>query len=126
MVRAPELTVLPLQLDQPLRVAGRGARPDTAVLLASSDSEVIGLLSFSTRPGLLHAGDCGEIESFVVAPEHRGQGVGTKLLRTAMRLMLEAGCIEIAAGVSAENTRAQRLYVGSGLTDASMRLEKHC
>ncbi len=102
------------------------ASPDTTVLLASDESEVIGMVSFSTRPGLLHAGDSGEIESFVVRPERRCEGIGTKLLRTAMRLMQDAGCVEIAAGVEAENIRAQRLYVASGLTAASMRLEKRC
>jgi ribosomal protein S18 acetylase RimI-like enzyme len=101
------------------------AAPDTTVLLAVDERATVGLLSFSTRPALLRAGDSGEIESLIVLPERRGEGIGTKLIRTAMRLMQDAGCVEIAAGVAAENTRAQRLYLDAGMSQASMRLQKH-
>ncbi len=101
------------------------ASPDTVVLLASDDRDVVGLLTYCTRPGLFHAGDSGEIEALIVLPERRGEGIGTKLLRTAMRLMQEAGCVEISVSVEAANEPAQRMYFDSGLTNASLRLERH-
>lgn len=100
------------------------AFPDTVVLLAADDRDVVGLLSYCTRPGLLHAGDSGEIQALVVLPERRGEGIGAKLLRTAMRLMQEAGCVEISASLAADDQRAQRVYFDCGLTDASLRLAK--
>jgi ribosomal protein S18 acetylase RimI-like enzyme len=101
------------------------ASPDTTILLATDDREVVGLVTYCTRPGLFHAGDSAEIEALVVRPERRGEGIGTKLLRTAMRLMQEAGCVEASVSVGAENQRGQRMYFDSGLTDASLRLAKH-
>lgn len=100
--------------------------PNTAILLASDARDVVGMLSYSTRPGLFLAGDSGEIDILVVSAHRRGEGIGKRLLRTGMRLMQDAGCVEISVSVGADNTMAQALYFDTGLTDASIRLEKRC
>lgn len=101
------------------------ASPDTTTLLAIEGRDVVGMLSYSTRPGLFLAGDSGEIEILFVPAHRRREGIGTKLLRTAMRLMQDAGCVETSASMNADNELAQRIYVDAGLADASIRLEKH-
>ncbi len=83
------------------------------------------MLSYSTHPGLFLAGDSGEIEILFVPEHRRREGIGTKLLRTAMRLMQEAGCVETSASMNADNELAQKIYVDAGLAEASIRLKKH-
>ena len=101
------------------------ASPDTTILLAIDERDIVGMLSYSTRPGLFLAGDSGEIEILLVDARRRRQGIGTKLLRTAIRLMQDAGCVETSASVNADNELAQKIYVDAGLAGASVRLEKH-
>lgn len=100
------------------------AGPDETILLAVDEALVVGMLSFSTRPHLLHGAESADIDIFVVRPERRGEGIGTTLLNTARHLLREAEVATVTACVGAENTRAQDLLYDAGLTDASMRLEE--
>ena len=86
------------------------ATAETTILLAADERAVVGMLSYSTRPALLFPGSTGEIESLVVRADRRGEGIGKKLLRTGLRLMQDAGCVEISTSVTPENTRGQHLF----------------
>lgn len=101
------------------------ASPDATILLAMDGRAAVGMLSFTTRPGLFFAGLTGEIESLVVLTDRRGAGIGKKLLRAGMRLMEDASCVAISVSVPAENDRAQGLYFDCGLKNASVHLERH-
>jgi ribosomal protein S18 acetylase RimI-like enzyme len=101
------------------------ASPDTTILLAADERDIVGMLSYSTRPGLLHAGDFAEIDTLVVLADRRREGIGGRLLRTGMRLMQDAGCTAISASVDVDDELAQGLCFDAGLTDARMRLERH-
>jgi ribosomal protein S18 acetylase RimI-like enzyme len=101
------------------------ASPDTTILLACDERTVVGMVSYSIHPGLLHAGDSAEIDTLVVLEDRRRQGIGTRLLRTGMRLIQDSGCVEIGATVATDDEIAQGLCFDAGLTDALMRLEKH-
>lgn len=56
----------------------------------------------------------GEVAEVYVAPEHRGRGVATRLLREAVRLFKEAGVTLGYVWTRAENQDATRLYEGAG------------
>ena len=101
------------------------ASPDTSILLATDERNVVGMLSYATRPGLLRAGDCAEIDTLVVLADRRHEGIGKRLLRTGMRLMREAGCVAISVSVEPDDELAQEICLDAGLTDALMRLEMH-
>lgn len=58
----------------------------------------------------------GEIESLSVLPDHRGGGVGTRLLDGLHRHLAQAGIRDIILGVLPGNTDAQRLYARHGYT----------
>jgi N-acetylglutamate synthase-like GNAT family acetyltransferase len=62
------------------------AVPDSQVLLAEDSSGVTGLLSYSVRPDLYHAGLCCMVEELVVAGEKRGRGTGGALLEALLAL----------------------------------------
>ena len=98
------------------------AKPDTVLLLADADGEVVGY-------GLAHvmpAGDTwvadtwqtgdriGEIESLAVLPSHRGRGIGTQLLAALERELQAAGVRDLIIGVLPGNEAAIRLYQRHG------------
>jgi ribosomal protein S18 acetylase RimI-like enzyme len=101
------------------------AYPGSRVLLAEDGDDAVGLLSYSVRPDLYHAGDSAYIENLVVVKGRRGQGIGAALLKHALAELEAAGCAEVSIAVMPENIGAQRLYRSLGLTDEAVYLEKH-
>ncbi|NPA26649.1 MAG: GNAT family N-acetyltransferase [Chloroflexi bacterium] len=56
----------------------------------------------------------GEIHELVVAPEHWGQGVGSRLLQAALAHARDAGRTRAGLWVGERNLRAQRFYQRHG------------
>jgi GNAT superfamily N-acetyltransferase len=101
------------------------ASPVSGALLAEDGDQAVGLLSYAVTPGLFHAADSGLIELLVVTGARRGEGIGRRLVETALRVFREGGCAEASVSTGAENETAQKLYVDAGLTEASVLLETH-
>jgi len=122
----PELA--PYVTDDESWAARRGlyadllARPDTILLLAFVDDELVGY-------GLAHVLETrgtwiadtwrrgervGEIESLAVSPSERGQGIGTALLDVLEAELARIGIDDLMLGVLAGNVAAQRLYARHG------------
>lgn len=101
------------------------ASQSCGVLLAEIEGATVGLLSYSIRPNLYHAGPCALIEELVVRASRRGQGIGTALLREAICLFESMGCAEASVSTLPDNQGAQRLYRNLGFTDEGVLLEKH-
>ncbi len=101
------------------------ASPSSHILLAIQDEEALGLLSYSIRPNLYHAGDSAYIEELVARESARGQGVGSALLSDVMERLTNQGCVEVSISTMPDNEGAQRLYKRHGLVDEAVFLEKH-
>ena len=101
------------------------ASPVSGALLAHDGDDAVGLLSYAIVPGLFHTADSGLIELLVVTGPRRGEGIGRRLVETALRVFEEAGCAEASVSTGAENETAQKLYADAGLTEASVLLETH-
>lgn len=99
--------------------------PGCGVLVAEEDGEIVGLLSYSVRPNLYHAGDAAIIEELVVSGRARGRGIGSALLQEMIALADALGCVEIAVSTLPGNEVAQRFYRRHGLVDEAVLLEKH-
>jgi GNAT superfamily N-acetyltransferase len=95
------------------------------VLLAEDGGETVGLLGFALVPGLYHAADSGLIELLVVTAGRRGEGIGSRLVESALRVFGEAGCAEASVSTGEGNEAAQKVYRDAGLTESSLLLEKH-
>ncbi len=76
-------------------------------------------------PGLFHTADSGLIELLVVTAPRRNEGIGRRLVETALHLFRDAGCAEVSVSTGPENEIGQKLYFAAGLTEASVLLEKH-
>jgi ribosomal protein S18 acetylase RimI-like enzyme len=97
-------------------------KPDTILLLATADGELVGYGLAHVMPArdtwvadTWQTGDrIGEIESLAVLPSHRGHGIGTQLL-TGLESELQAiGVRDLIIGVLPGNEAAIRLYQRHG------------
>lgn len=100
------------------------ASPGSRILLAIENDRAVGLLSYSTRPNLFHAGDSCLIEELVVREAERGRGVGNALVSELLR-RVAATCAEVSVSTMPDNIDAQRFYKSHGLTDEAVFLERH-
>jgi ribosomal protein S18 acetylase RimI-like enzyme len=99
--------------------------PGSSILLAESDGQVVGLLSYSVRPDLYHAASSCLIEDLVVRTGMRGRGVGSRLLAELMARLPETGCAEVSVTTLPGNAPALKFYRKHGLVDEAVFLERH-
>lgn len=99
--------------------------PGCGALLAEEDGEVVGMLSYTVRPNLYHAGDTARIEELVVSGRTRGKGIGSALVTEFIGLAEALGCLEVSVTTMPDNASAVRFYKKHGLIDEAVLLEKH-
>jgi ribosomal protein S18 acetylase RimI-like enzyme len=98
------------------------AKPDTVLVLAKMGEALVGYglahvmeIDDTWIPDTWVTGDrIGEIESLSVLPEHRGQGIGERLMDALERALHEAGVADVIVGVLPGNDGAVRLYERRG------------
>jgi ribosomal-protein-alanine N-acetyltransferase len=71
--------------------------------------------------GLMVAVGEAHVMTIAVDPEHRGRGIGTRLMLAVARAGLDAGAEHLTLEVRATNERALRLYERFGFRPAGMR-----
>jgi len=98
---------------------------ERGILLACLDEQVAGLLSYSVRADLYHAGNCVLIEELVVDIGVRGQGIGGALMEALLQRAEGLGCREISLAVMPDNEAAIHLYKTHGLVEEALYLERH-
>ena len=116
----------PMGDGQPLPPAVRDAlipglrrHPTTLIFLAYQGGNAIGIavcfLGFSTfaaRPLI-------NIHDLAVLPEHRGLGVGRRLLQAVEQKARELGCCKLTLEVMEYNRRARGLYESAGFAQST-------
>ena len=60
---------------------------------------------------------CAHVEDLFVMPEHRSQGIGTRILAHGERLAVERGFGQLGLAVGIDNPRARALYERLGYAD---------
>lgn len=101
------------------------SHPGCGVLLAISDGQTIGMLSYSIQPNLFHAGDTCTIQELIVESDFRGQGIGSALIKAILEKAEQYGCMEVSISAMPDNLKAIALYRGLGLDEEAVYLEKH-
>ena len=101
------------------------AQSHSQVLLAEKGGEVVGLLSYSIRPSLYHAGPACEIEELVVHKGARRLGVGSRLIEAVLQRAAANRCQEISVSTLFDNEGAIALYKQHGFEDEALLLERH-
>ncbi|AKU08340.1 GNAT family N-acetyltransferase [Haloferax gibbonsii] len=101
-------------------VAAAGAEPDSAerslrgyVTVADADS-----------PPVFARGSVAKVKELYVAPEARGEGVGTELLERAHEWGRDRGCERAALSVHADNDAARSCYESMGYETRYLKLDR--
>ena len=79
-----------------------------------NEDEVVGCIQINYRLSTWAAAPYAYLEDFYLAPEARGQGIGTKLLDYACQRAEAKGCTSIQLDVREANKGAARLYARYG------------
>lgn len=90
-------------------------RSDSDLLVAEISGEVAGYSVFWAVT------DQGELGNVAVAQEHRGKGIGTRLVEAVLELAAERGVAEIFLEVRRSNAGAQNLYKAFGFFEVGKR-----
>jgi len=101
------------------------ASPGSGILIADDGGEPVGLLSYSIRPSLLHAGRSCVIEELVVGQPAQQQGIGARLVDELLRQAAGWGCVEVSVTTLAGQRGAIKFYKARGFGDDAVFLEKH-
>jgi ribosomal protein S18 acetylase RimI-like enzyme len=99
-------------------------RPDSFALIAELDGRPVGyVIGFVEEPSeIWDTGRIGHIDSFLVSPEVRGQGVGRLLLEKAYDEMRRAGARTVGLDVVSTNEGARRFYEREGFVPTFLQM----
>jgi ribosomal protein S18 acetylase RimI-like enzyme len=90
--------------------------PDKAVLVADDNGDVIGY-AYAAAEGydyMALRGPAGVLHDVIVAPEHRGRGVGRLLVEAALAFLRSSGVPRVVLSTAERNEAAQRLFASMG------------
>ena len=83
-------------------------------VLVTPAGAVVGLVLLSLRPELLSHAPSAHLEAIVVHPDHRGRGLGRRLLQHSEARVKALGAASLTLHVFNRNERAKSLYVAEG------------
>ncbi|HEX3527297.1 MAG TPA: GNAT family N-acetyltransferase [Thermoanaerobaculia bacterium] len=92
------------------------AKPNIVILVAERDGEVVGY-TYAGVEGtdyMALRGPAGVLYDIVVAPAHRGQGVGRLLLDATLEALQAQGAPRVVLSTAERNEPAQRLFARAG------------
>ncbi len=100
--------------------------PDSAVLVADDNGEVIGY-SYAVIEGydfMALRGPAGVLHDVIVDPEHRGRGVGRLLLDAILASLESRGAPRVVLSTAARNGPAQRFFASMGFRPTMIEMTR--
>ena len=71
-------------------------------------------------------GPAGVLYDIVVDPAHRGQGIGQRLLDSALATLAQRDTRRVVLSTAARNESAQRLFVRAAFRHTTMEMTREC
>tara|TARA_B100000809_G_C14818261_1_gene416451 strand:+ start:188 stop:637 length:450 start_codon:yes stop_codon:yes gene_type:complete len=105
---------------------GRGLRKiiineDIGIILVARESDkIVGMVNILYTISTALGARVGNLEDFVVLPEYRNSGIGSKLLSYALNFAAENGCQRITLLTDDDNKDAHRFYIKNEFSRSSM------
>ena len=102
-------------------IPGLKNHPTTLIFLAYKNQQAVGLATcfrgfstFAARPLI-------NIHDLVVLPDHRGMGIGRRLLAAVEQKARETGCCKVTLEVQENNTKARHTYEQAGFSQGRLQ-----
>jgi len=92
----------------------------SAVLVAEEGDEIIGMCSVQTLISTAEGGPVGLLEDLIVRKDHRGNGIGTRLLSEIFRWCDTKNISRLQLLRDADNESALKFYAGNGWADTNL------
>lgn len=92
------------------------SNPKNLYLLAESQNEDVGFISFHTQKLLHHCGLVGEIQEFFIHQNYRGQGIGRQLIEKIMQFSDQNNLKSIEVTTNKRRVENVLIYENLGFT----------
>lgn len=99
-------------------VPGLQRHPTTLIFLAYANEHVVGIATCFVGFSTFHGRSLVNVHDLAVLSEHRGQGIGRRLLAAAEQRARQLGCCKLTLEVQENNCRARRAYESAGFAQA--------
>ena len=106
--------------DQELAISWVVQHPEMESFVAhdaGAYSRLFGMITMSHRPQLKLGGRVASIDMFLVAPEHRGKGIGHDLLTQAMRRAEALACKRMEVMLTEQRDGLHTFFEGYGFVN---------
>jgi GNAT superfamily N-acetyltransferase len=90
------------------------------ILVAREGKQILGMVNLLFTVSTAEGGPAVLMEDLIVRAEHRGGGLGTKLLKHAIKFARTKGCTRITLLTSEQNAGAIRFYKRHGFKVSTM------
>jgi GNAT superfamily N-acetyltransferase len=95
--------------------------PQTGMIFAGRiDGEIVAMMNLLFTVSTALGGRVAQLEDLVVAPAHRGAGLGAKMLEHALVEARAAGCRRVTLLTDRGNAGARRFYARHGFLESPM------
>lgn len=91
-----------------------------AILVARAGGAVVGMVNLLFTVSTAEGARVMLLEDMIVRPDHRGHGVGLKLIEAAIARATAEGCARITLLTDEDNTQAQWFYGRAGFRRSAM------
>lgn len=96
------------------RITRLSALSSERVLVAEHEGDVVGVVSIHLAPMLHASGSVGWITALVVSEDHRGLGIGTRLMQEAEAWAWSQDCVKTEVTSGDHRADAHRFYESQG------------
>ena len=90
----------------------------------NKSGSILGVIMVTLREELLSHAPSAHLETIIVAPHARGNGLGSQLLKRAEKKVLDMGAKSLTLHVFSNNIRARSLYKKHGYDEELLRCIK--
>ena len=88
------------------------------------NGSILGIIMVTLREELLSHAPSAHLETIIVAPHARGNGLGSQLIKRAEKRVLDMGAKSLTLHVFSNNARARSLYKKHGYDEELLRCIK--
>jgi GNAT superfamily N-acetyltransferase len=99
-----------------------GARPTISILVVEEEGRLIGFLIHQDTFSAWRGQNGLFVADFYIEPDHRGRGIGRKLIAEAARIGWDRGARFLRLDLEDGNEAARRLYARLGFRDIDLRI----